>query len=318
MELLLPESFVNKVIDLITNNLPFYGMEQASMMTGIRSEIGTFLKDRSTFTISSTELDEAYRNGKGKQIDQQLMYAMNATPLYQEYLFLEKYSELSSKNQINIETLCDFFMKRIYALTLQNGHSTTLSSEGFQEYFSLPDEKKVRNIFQILEKTDLIDVTGSSRGGTIFYTISGLGEHHVEKGGETGILKSYLNKENLVIMDKRVFVTNSTGVQVNVDSEHPTQTVIINDNNSLFKTLDKMIEVLQQNSTLGDEEMKESILNIQSLKTEVQKSKPNFEYVRDCLAIAANSLKISEYVPAIATYLIARYPDIEQFIKPLL
>lgn len=318
MELLLPTSFINKVIQLISNNYPQYERIQMSIMAGHISEIGNFLKARKEFMISTTELDEANRNGKGAEIDQLMIYAMNATPLYEEYLFLEKYSELTSKGEMKIETLCDFFMKRIYIMTYNTGYNGSLESTDFIDYFSLPSEQKVQNVFSILKNTGLIDILTIQEDGSYIFVLSGLGEHHVEQGGKTGILKSYLNKETTFITDKRVFISNNSGqIQVNVDSPNSTQSISINNNEELFLALDKMIELLKVDIVMNKEEKADAILNIESLKTELKKSKPKLEYIRDYVAIIANTLKIKEYAYPLGIYLIAKYPEIEVFIKNL-
>ncbi|MBI5402472.1 MAG: hypothetical protein HY959_03665 [Ignavibacteriae bacterium] len=319
MELLLPQTFVDKVVRLISNQLPHYGRTQASIMAGVMSEIGEFLKARSEFTISTTDLDLANRNGKGQEVDQQLSYAMAATPLYHEYLFLEKYSELTSNGKMNVETLCDFFMKRIYKMTYETGFNEALESTDFMDYFSLVSEQKVQNIFSILHKTGLIEVLTTLEDGTYIFTLSGLGEHHVEQGGKTGILKSYLNKSTSIITDKRVFITNTSGqVQVNVDSPNSTQNVTINNNDELFSLLDKMISILRSDSNMKQEEKDDAVLNIESLKTELKKSNPKFDHLKDYLAMISHSMNIAHYLPAIKNFLITKYPEIEHFISKLI
>ena len=318
MKLLLPQSFIDSVIALISNQKPTYGRTQASIMSGYTSEIGEFLKARSEFSITQDEHDLAYRNGHGREIDQKISYAMAATPIYQEYLFLKKYSELTSSGQMTVETLCDFFMKRIYKMAMETGFNEALESTDFIDYFSLPSEHKVQNIFSILKNTGLIKVLTTQEDGSYIFTLSGLGEHHVEQGGKTGILKSYLNKSTTFITDKRVFITNSPGnIQVNVDSPSSTQNITINDNDQLFDLLDKMISILKEDTIMNSDDKKDAVLNIESLKTELRKSKPKFEYIKDYLAMISHTMNIAHYLPPIATFLITKYPEIEQLLRSL-
>jgi hypothetical protein len=318
MELLLPQSFIDKVIKLISNQQPHYGRTQASIMGGYSSIIGEFLKERSEFTISKSDHDLAYRNGKGQEIEQKISYAMAATPLYQEYLFLEKYSELTSNGKMTIETLCDFFMKRIYKMTYEAGFSGVLVSSDFMNYFSLPSEHKVQNIFSILKNTGLIEVLTTQEDGSYKFTLSGLGEHHVEQGGKTGILISYLNKSTTFMTDKRVFITNSPGnIQINVDSPNSNQNITINDNDQLFSIFDKMISIVTEDTKMNSDDKNDVVLNIESLKTELKKSKPKFEYIKDYLAMISHTMNIAHYLPPIATFLIAKYPEIEQLLNSL-
>lgn len=66
---------------------------------------------------------------------------------------------------------------------------------------------------------------------------------------------------------------------------------------------------------MNQDNKNDAVLNVESLKTELKKSKPKFEYIKDYLAMISHSMNIAHYLPSIATFLIAKYPEIQHFVS---
>ncbi len=265
---------------------------------GFHSQLGDFLKGKAKFIISEERYDEAYKTGKGKEIEDKLSYAMAATPLYQEYLFLEEYSSQVENGMMNIETLIDYFMKRIYKMSIETDNRIYLNSNELGEYFSITSLRKVKGIMNTLIETKLIKSITQQADHSYLFVMDIKGEHYIEENGNSALIKNYFNNST-AYMDKRVFITKSTGVQINIDSTNSVQNVSIKSYEDVDKILEKMIQILKTDDQNSVENNEEQILNIESLKTEIKKKNPKFEYIKDYLSIASNSIKIAEYLPGV-------------------
>lgn len=274
MNIMLPESFKKKFIALISNNQPFYGRSQASFMAGNYEGVEEFLKTR------SEEKDN-------------LKYSTEAKPLYEEFIKLQNYSQLRSHDKLSVEQFCDLFLQRVYDVSREEGLTKEQTSNETAGYFGIDDYMRIQNIFEILIDTGMIKIFSTLEDGNMVFFLTGKGEHYIETGGKTGIIKTYLSNSNS-------YIDNSVNVQTNYGqafsgSSNVSQNISINNLHELIPMLNEAKNILKV-SNEKDDIKEDGLLTINSIETELKKKNPILSVIKDGLSYLSKIASIANFV----------------------
>ncbi len=87
--------------------------------------------------------------------------------------------------------LAELFLLRVYEVAEIEGHEERVELNEVAAEFGVTDVMKINNVGRLLHNRGLIKAIFSTGDGAVRTTITGEGALFVERGGDTGVIRSY-------------------------------------------------------------------------------------------------------------------------------
>ena len=191
--------------------------------------------------------------------------------------------------------LAELFLVRLYDLAEAHGYARFHSLDAIAEEFGVSDSMKIFNIGKSLANRGLI--TPAFTHGNTSASINGDGALFVEQGGSTGVISDFRQHPERF----RISVDQSTHFHGAVSGSNiAVHSAEVNQHTTLPTEIDALLKAINErlaaDSTLGDKQRGELLKDVETVRTELQRSVPRKGILREVLGSLGDVSSIGQFV----------------------
>ena len=192
-------------------------------------------------------------------------------------------------NNLTLKELSEKFLKEIYN-QYQKGKDRVHMEEIGSKFDMKHQSDKIRTITDLLVGRNLIKVIIKFNDGIALVSLTPEAIMRIEENGEFNV-NVRENQINTVNYNAPIY--NS---QINTNSQHNVQ---INNTTDIDNLLNKMIEIIKINREIDESIRKDLLLDINIIKHEVTKSKPDKNWLITKVELLSKFSFLFQYIPGL-------------------
>lgn len=185
---------------------------------------------------------------------------------------------------------------RLYDSANTHGRSKRIELTAVAAEFGETDLMKVYNAGKTLESRGLIYASFRD-GGNIYAGITGDGELFIERGGTTGVIADFRHdlQRDMVSIDQSTHF-HGTVSHNNIATHSQVGTQSLSLPREQAEIIDRIAEMIQTDLSFADEQRRELLGDVRTLRDELQRQKPRGGLVRALLSTLSDVSSIAGLV----------------------
>jgi hypothetical protein len=203
--------------------------------------------------------------------------------------------------------LIELLLLRLYDSASARGRGEPVDLAAVAAGLGETDPMKVYNAGKALESRGLIRAAfryGGAAGGPIDAWITGDGELLVEQGGTTGIIADFRrNPQRFMVSIDQSTHFHGTVSNSNIAAHSQVRTQSLALPQEQLEIIDRMADTIQKDSLLAEDQRRDLLEDVRTLRGEIQRLKPRGGLIRDLLGTLSDVSSIAGLIIQLQPYI---------------
>lgn len=204
--------------------------------------------------------------------------------------------ELTHKDK-PLKELTEYFLRQIFEKYKQSKRNSNFSMGNIAKSIGMNEfDNRIIQVTELLQSKGYIECLTPLSSGMWIVKLTPDAILYLEATNDTTI-------KDISLMDKQTimnFYDKVDRTQINTNSSNVTQYNIDNNSSKIFE---KLIEVIKHTDEINNRERKDLLTDIEIIKQEITKSKPDKSWISDKLNLMKRYAFLAQYIPPIIEFI---------------